>query len=240
MLFTRDLAAHEDAVNEIVPGTRVRQVTYTEAELRALQEELAANLFREEGIEFLSASVDTIGNRVVVSLKSDDPTLELRLEAAHVGMLDASVFPFPGPWANVEAGDGWRLLATGDERGEAYTVRGATTVAEWEALWEAVGIEGERPEVDLDVEVVVSFGHGLSRSCPELRLDELVIEEGVVFTVTSDPLAPRGCDADLSAAAVFVVALDRDAVPAHGFTARLERDSQLHPDFTMIVDVSLP
>jgi hypothetical protein len=243
MLFTRDLEIHERAVNEILPGTRVRQVRYTEAELRALQEELSRSLFGREGIELLSVSVDTIGNQVQVTLKSDDPTLELRLEATHGGMLDASVFPFPGPWANVQSGDGWRLLATGDERGEAYMVRAARTVSEWEELWEAIGIDGERPAVDLDHEVVVSFGHGLSRSCPELRLDDVVFAGGVVYSVTSDPLAPRGCDADLSAAAVFVTALDRDALPNDGFTLLLERDSEPCVgcgDSIEVLDVPLP
>jgi hypothetical protein len=236
MLFTRELETHQRAVNDLLPGTRVRQVRFTESELRALQEELSQSLFGQEGIELLTVSVDTVGNQVEVALKSDDPTLELKLEAAHGGMLDASVFPFPGPWANAESGDGWRLLATGDELGEAYTVRAARTASEWEGLWRAIGIDGERPAVDLDDDVVVSFGHGLSRSCPELRLDDVVIEGGVVYSVTSDPLAPRNCTDDLSAAGVFVIALDRDALPADGFTLRLCADC----GFVEELEVRLP
>ena len=244
MLFTRDLEVHERAVNDLAPGTRVRQVRFTEDELRSLQDFLVGSLFGQDGVEFLSASVDVIGNKVEVSLKSDDPTLELRLETAHLGMLDASVFPIPGPWANVESGDGWRLIAIGKETSEAYTVRAATTTEEWDELWAAaIGVDGDRPAVDLDAEIVVSFGHGLSQSCAELRLDDVAIEGGVVFSVTSDPLAPRGCNADLSAAAVFVVAVARDALPADGFTLKLSRDGNpgcLDCGFTPVLDVDLP
>jgi hypothetical protein len=241
MLFTRDLEVHERAVNDLAPGTRVRQVRFTEDELRDLQDFLVGSLFGQDGVEFLSASVDVIGNKVEVSLKSDDPTLELRLETAHLGMLDASVFPIPGPWANVESGDGWRLIAVGDELTEAYTVRAATTPEEWDELWAAaVGVDGDRPAVDLDAEVVVSFGHGLSQSCAELRLDDVVIEGGVVFSVTSDPLAPRNCTSDLSAASVFVVALARDALPADGFTLQLDaRSAECCGDLDEL-DVPLP
>jgi hypothetical protein len=240
MLFTRDLEMHRDAVDQIAPGTRVRQVRYTEEELAALQDSLVRSLSGEDGVEFITAATDVIGNKVLVSLKSDDPTLELRLEAAHLGMLDVSVYPVPGPWQNTAAGDGWRLLAVGTELNEAYTVHAATDRDDWDELWQAVAIPGERPSVDLDAEVIVSFGHGLSRSCPELRLDDVAIEGSLVYSVTSDPLDPRACNLDLSAAAVFVVALDRDALAADGFTLLLdERSAECCGDLDEL-EVALP
>jgi hypothetical protein len=107
----------------------------------------------------------------------------------------------------------------------------------------ALDIEGDRTPADLDSEVIVSFGHGLSQSCPELRLDDVVIQDGVVFSVTSDPLSPRGCNDDLSAAAVFVVAIDRAALPANGFTLQLSRDGGpgcVDCGFTPLLEVELP
>lgn len=190
MLFTDHLEEHAAALAEIWPRVTVHGVRFSEAELRALQDSLARELFDAEGIELLSVGVDIIGNTVQVALKSDDPTLEEQLEAAHPGMLDASVFPMPGPWANVESGDGWRLLAVADERSEAYTVRAAENATEWDAMWAAIGLDSDQPEVDFDAEIVVSFGHGLSKSCPELRLDGVRIADGVVYSVTSDPIAP--------------------------------------------------
>ena len=224
MLFTDRLEEHAAALAEIWPRVSVKGVRYSEAELRELQDTLGRELFGADGIELLSVSVDIMANVVQVALKSDDPTLERRLEAGHPGMLDASVFPLPGPWANVEHGDGWRLLAVGDGRTEAYTVRAAVNATEWDALWATLQLDVPRPEVDLGSEVVVSFGHGLSQSCSELRLDDVRVADGVVYSVTSDPLSPRGCNLDLSAGAVFVVALDRAALPADRFTLQLDAE----------------
>ncbi len=243
MLFTDNLEQHEAAVIEIWPRVTVQGVRFSEAQLRALQDRLGRELFGADGIELLSTSVDIYANQVQVALKADDPDMEARLEAAHPGMLDASVYPPAGPWANVETGPGWRLLAVGDTRAEAYTVRAAVDASEWAALWATLGLKGDLPAVDLETEVVVSFGHGQSQSCPELRLDEVRIEDGVVFSVTSDPIAPRGCNLDLSAAAVFVVAIDRSALPGAGF--RLQLDDTGSPGcteecgFTPVLDVEL-
>lgn len=222
MLFTDDLERHASAVRAIHPATRLRQVEHTEAELVTLIESFDFEALNAQGIEMVSASVDVIGNVVELEAKSDDPTAELRLEAAHGGLLDVTVHPVPGPWANTDAGEGWRLLASGRGPGdEAYAVRAATDAAELRQLWTAVGLEGEPPAADPGREVVVSFAHGIGSSCPELRLDEVVVRDGVVFSVTSDPLAPRGCTADLVGAAVFVVAVERAALPVDGFTLQL-------------------
>lgn len=67
--------------------------------------------------------------------------------------------------------------------------------------------------------------------------------DGVVYSVTSDPLAPRGCNLDLSAGAVFVVALARAALPADRFRLQLDREG--NPGcaedcgFTPVLDVEL-
>ena len=222
MLFTANLETHHEAVNRIVRGTRTRQVTHTEAALTELIESLDFQALQAQGIEMVGASVDIIGNQVDLELKTNDPTVELSLELAHRGMLDVTVFPVPGGWANVESGEGWRLVAVIKAGGnEAYVVRAATDSAGWTEMWDVIAGGGEPPAVDLDAEVVVSFGHGMGSSCPELRLDGVVIGDGVVFSQTSDPLSPRACTADLVAAEVFVVALSRDALPADGFTLRL-------------------
>lgn len=237
MLFTANLEAHHDAVNQIVPGTRVRQVAHTEAALTELIESFDFEALQAQGIEMVSASVDVIGNQVDLDVKTNDPTVELTLELDHGGMLDVTVFPAPGAWSNATEGEGWRLLVAGQASGnEAYIVRAATDAESWTEMWETLGLDGDRPAVNLDTEVVVSFAHGLGSSCPELRLDGVVIDGGVVFSQTSDPLSPRACTADLVAAEVFVVALSRDALPADGFTLRLCADC----GFAEELDVTLP
>jgi hypothetical protein len=241
MFFTDHLEEHAAALAEIWPRVTVMGVRYSEAELRALQNRLGDELFGAEGIELLSVGVDIIENKVVLALKSDDPTLEQRLEAAHPGMLEASVFPLPGEWSNVPEGNGWRLLTAGQAGGaEAYTVRAATDAAEWNEMWAAIGLGGESPPVDLRDEVAVSFGHGIGSSCPEVRLDAIEIADGVVFSRTSDPLAPRNCTDDLAGASVFVVAIERDALPEDGFTLQVGPERITGGGFTEVIDVLLP
>jgi hypothetical protein len=196
-----------------------------------------------DGIEPMSAGLDTMNNRVTLELKSDDPTLELRLELEYGGMVEVTVHPLPGPWANVAEGDGWRLLASGEAgHQEAFIVRAATDEAEWVDLWGSIGLDGDPPAVDFDEEVAVSFGHGIGSSCPEMRLDDVAVRDGVVFSRASDPLAPRGCTADLTGAATFVVAIERGALPDGGFTLQLTENSVTCPDcgFSEQIEVPLP
>ena len=152
-------------------------------------------------------------------------------------MLDVTVYPVPGEWANVNSGAGWRLVEAVHASGnEAYIVRAATDVTSWTDLWETIGGDGEPPAVDFEGEVVVSFAHGTGSSCPELRLDGVVIGDGVVFSQTSDPLSPRACTADLVAAEVFVVALVPRRPAGDRFTLRLCAQC----DHAEELDVTLP
>ena len=243
MLFTDRLEEHAAALAEIWPRVTVRGVRHSEAALMEVLEGLDLASMAGPGLEPMSAGLDTMNNIVTLDLKSDDPTLETRLELQYGGMVDVTVYPLPGEWANVTAGDGWRLLAAGETAAsEAFTVRAATDEAEWEALWSTLALEGERPPANLADEVVVSFGHGISRSCPEVRLDGVAITGGVVYSQTSDPLAPRGCNADLGGAAVFVVAVEREALPAGGFTLQLaeQRITGQGAGSTEVLDVPLP
>lgn len=243
MLFTDRLEEHAAALAEIWPRVTVRGVRFSEAALMEVLEGIDLQAMARDGIEPLSAGLDTMNNRVTLDLKSDDPTLEAQLELQYGGMVEVTVHPLPGEWANVPEGDGWRLLVAGEAGGqEAYTVRAATDDGAWEALWSALALSGERPSVDLDTEVVVSFGHGIGSSCREMRLDDVAIEGGVVYSVTSDPLAPRFCTDDLAGAAVFVVAVERAALPADGFTLQLaeRRITGQGAGFTEVIDVPLP
>ena len=241
MLFTANLDEHALAVEAIHPGTTLRQVQHTEAQLTALIESLDFDSLRAEGVDMVSASVDVIGNRATLEAKSNDITAEARLERAYGGLLDVTIFPVPGDWQNAAEGDGWRLIAVGESRNDAYLVRAATDEAGYDEMWEAIGLGGGSPAVDLAAEAVVSFGHGIGSSCPEVRLDGVRIVENVVFSVTSDPLEPRACTADLVGAAVFVVAIAHEAVP-DGFILWLNEYAASRNDagFSAPVEVELP
>jgi hypothetical protein len=241
MLFTDHLDAHAAALAEIWPRVTVRRARYSEAALMAVLESIDLQSMADDGIEPLSAGLDTMNNRVTLALKSDDPTLEARLELQYGGMVEVTVHPLPGDWSNVAEGEGWRLLVAGEAGGgEAYTVRAATDEAGWDEMWTAIGLGAERPLVAFEREVVVSFAHGIGSSCPELRLDGVEIHGAVVFSRTSDPLAPRGCTADLVGAAVFVVAIERDALPEGGFTLQLGPERVTGGGFPEVIDVPLP
>lgn len=243
LLFTDHLDEHAAALAEIWPRVTVRGVQFTEAALIARLEGLDLGAMASDDIEPVSAGLDTMNNRVTLDLKSDDPTLERRLELQYGGMVEVTVHPIPGPWVNVAEGEGWRLLAAGEAGHEdAYMVRAATDEATWDEMWAAIGLGGDPPPVDFDDEVVVSFGYGIGSSCPEMRLDEVDISADLVFSRASDPLAPRDCTADLAGTAVFVVAVERDALSADGFTLQLTESSVTCPDcgFTEQIDVPLP
>lgn len=241
MLFTDDLDEHAAALAEIWPRVTVRGVRFSEAALTELLDSLDLGAMAGDGTEVVSASLDTMNNRVTLDVKSNDPTLEARLEGEHGGMLEVTVYPIPGPWANATDGPGWRLLAAGEADGdEAYTVRAASDEAAWDALWTAIGLGGERPPLAIEDEVVVSFGHGIGSSCPELRLDDVEITAELVFSRTSDPLSPRACTADLVGAATFVVAIERTALPDDGFTLQLGPELITGGGFTEVIEVPLP
>jgi hypothetical protein len=235
LLFTDRLEEHAAALAAISARVSVAPARYTEAELLEIMEQLNLGELQAEGAEPISASLDTVNNRVVVELKSDDPTIGPRLELPYGGRLQVIVHPLPSPWRNAEAGDGWRLLEVlagpGDE---AFTVRAATDRAALTELWGAVGGEGSPPDVDVEREVVVSFAHGIGSSCPELRLDGVELGAGLVTSEVSDPLAPRACTADLVGAVVFVVAIERSALPADGFRLALTES------FGETIEVPLP
>jgi hypothetical protein len=95
----------------------------------------------------------------------------------------------------------------------------------------------------MDADVVVSFAHGIGSSCPELRLDDVVIDGSEVYSVASDPIvdafgSPRACTADLVGAVTFVVAIDRAALP-EAFTLWLS-DAARTGQFSAPLEVRLP
>ena len=244
LLFTRDVERHAIAASALAPAgvaVRVRQVDFTEAQLNEVMDSLGP--MNQPGLEMVGAWVDIIRNVVTLEVKTDDPTFKQRLEDAHRGRLEVTVHPVPGRWQNASDGDGWRLLAFGESGGEeAYTVRAATDAATWAQMWEAIGLGTEPPAVHFETEVVVSFGHGIGSSCRELRLDDVEVADGAVFSVTSDPLGPRACTSDLAGTAMFVVAVSRGALPVNGFSLRLSERSITCAEcgFTEAIEVPLP
>ena len=146
----------------------------------------------------------------------------------------ADVFPLPGNRYQPN-GFGWRLVSQVDDGFEmAFRVRAASDSAAFAALWRDLGWE-ERGRyglayippwlaVDFEREIVVLFGVGISSCTVSVRLDDVVIDTSnrLVHSVTSQDA--RCGYLDLAGAAVFVVALDRKALPPSPFTVQLHAE----------------
>jgi hypothetical protein len=203
---------------------------FTESELKALMQLIVDDIGHGQDPKLMSVALDTRNNRLVIEAKSNTPGMQEALEQRYGPAAVVHLYAIPGPWANRSEGAGWRLLASGILRGandEAYRVHAATNEADWQVLWRIVDPVNPIPSIDIGSEIAVSFAQGIGSSCPEVRLDDVVFDfdARVIYSVTSDPLGPRGCTADLRGAAFFVVALDRAGLPESPFTVRLWRDS---------------
>lgn len=201
---------------------RVELVAHSDQELAAIQARVP-----ELGLEASS------GRRVwdaIVEIDLpilDDASLDavLRvfagdLDAICVTGADPATVPPEGPQPT--EGDGWRLLADQQGRGVPYTVHVAVNAAEYESLWASLALDGEPMAVDFDREIVVHFGVVYSGSCPEIRLDDVVID---VDAATVDPEVvrlggDRMCTDDANPRA-YLVAIARDHLPAVPFTVGL-------------------
>lgn len=125
--------------------------------------------------------------------------------------------PEPGPQPT--EGDGWRLLGT-EPVGEPYRTGLAADQASYQALWTQVGMTADAPAVDFDTHVVIWFGAVVSGSCPDLRMDDVVVADGIVHmdaVVLGDNVV---CTSDANPRA-FLVALERDRLPSDGFAIQL-------------------
>jgi hypothetical protein len=99
----------------------------------------------------------------------------------------------------------------------------ATTSLEWQEVWDSIDSGTPPPAVDLASEIVATFADGVGSSCPDLDLDDVVIDgaNSRIYVVDSNPLGNVPCTADLAGAVVFVVAIERAALPSSPFVVSL-------------------
>lgn len=150
--------------------------------------------------------------------------------------------PLPGP--QPQGGDGWRLLADEKQAGATYRTGIATDEESYEDLWAHVGLSADPPEVDFQAEVVIWFGAVYGGSCPDIRLDDVIVDERreppMVYAeiVLVDP--PVACTDDANPHA-YVVALERDRLPAGPFGIQLDASdpAQGSPEERILIDVDL-
>ncbi|MFP5331431.1 MAG: hypothetical protein ACLGHX_03575 [Acidimicrobiia bacterium] len=202
-------------------GVVVVEVDWTMAELQSLQDSLPdrfeTGFLQHTGI-YDNRGVVSVGIGALSPERIALASAELAGERACLEGFDPSLIPEPGP--QPQAGDGWRLLAD-EQTGVPYRTGFASNEDDLEALWREAGISAPMPEVDFETEVVVWFGAVYGSSCPDLRMDDVIVEQGVVYPVIVDVDGPQPCTDDANPRA-FVVAIERDVLPSDGFVIRLQ------------------
>lgn len=119
----------------------------------------------------------------------------------------------PGPQR--PDGDGWSYLAEFDTTTGSLHVTGDPD--SYRDLWAALGGTAAPPEVDFEGRVVIALEIGYSGSCPRTRLDAVEFEAGAVRLEINTITEEMGCTDDYNPR-TYLVALDRDRLPAPPFT----------------------
>ena len=244
--FSQDVDARQADIERLFPGDGVVAVAvpHTRRELRQLQHRVTAALPAVSDSFAVGASVNRGVVEVGVGALTDEVLALLQEEFSGAPICvdgrDPSTLPSPGP--QPQGGDGWRLL--GAERGVGLTYRTgiATDARSLARLWRQSGLPGEPPEVDFEREVAVWFAHVYGSSCPNQRLDDVVVDvaRALLYPLIVDPDAPLFCTDDANPYA-FVVAVDRAELPAGPFVIQLDADDPPAgaPRERTVVDVDL-
>jgi hypothetical protein len=222
--FSRDAAARQADLEREFPGVGVVavHVERTVAELEAIQRRVHEVLPPDVAG---GSSVLTTQNVVMIGAGVLTPERVALIESQFSGQpvclegADPAGMPAPGP--QQPAGNGWRLLAT-EPTGQPYRTGIAWDAASLADLWAEAGISADVPAVAFQTEVVIWFGAVVSGSCPNVRLDAVVVDDvrRMVHAeiVLVDP--PSACTSDANPRA-YLVAVQRSRLPAPTFAIQL-------------------
>lgn len=242
--FSEGVAERQTDIEAMFPddGVVAVEVEHTADELADLQARVG-----EELVQILdSFATGSYENKGVVGIDVGVLTPEIveaiaeRFEGEPlcVDGRDPSTVPPPGP--QPQEGEGWRLLADEAPAGEPYRTGIATDPASLEALWDRIGLQTPLPDVDFETEIVVWFGAVYGSSCPDIRLDDVVVDGTLVYAVIVLPNPPVACTDDANPHA-YVVAIDRSRLPQGPFAIQLDSNDppQGVPEERTVVDVDL-
>jgi hypothetical protein len=224
--FTDDVADRQAEIEELFPGEGVVAVhlDWTEADLSDLERRVSAELGGV--VELLGTSVDPLRgyvNVVIPVLDADSlqaitdrfPDERICVE----GLEPEDVVP---PGTQPATGDGWRLLYEEGEVGDVYRVGIA-----WdnESVSELTGGISGLGDIDLDVdfdnEIVVWFGAVHGSSCPNLRLDDVVVDGDSVYAEIVNTDNALACTDD-AIPQTYLVGVERSRLPMPPFYLSLD------------------
>ena len=216
--FTGQLNVHRRALAERIPKRRAWKLIGADHSLITLQrlQERALRELQAGDLPWVGTSINVIGNHVEVQFgvlddrarafmtehfMSDDPVC--------AGGPDPSELIPEGP--QPQSGPGWRLLVD-EAGGEALNTSAALNKRQYRRLWWRLDLQGKRAPVDFTREIVLHFAPGVSSTCPEIRLDELVIKKKRVYPLIVMPGPHRACTSDATPY-TYLLAVERDALP---------------------------
>jgi hypothetical protein len=227
LAFSQDAELRQAELDAEFPdvGVVAVEVEHGAAELEALQRRVH-QVLPPDVVGGSSAMVHYGVVQVMVGVAT--PERIAAVEAAFAGEpvcidgTDPADAPAPGP--QQPAGDGWRLLAT-EPTGHPYRTGIAFDDASLQALWAVSGVGAPLPELDWQREVVIWFGAVYGGGCPELRLDDVVVDGArrMVHAEIVLPDPPAACDASANPRA-FLVALERSRLPSAPFAIQLSAE----------------
>lgn len=206
-------------------GVVAVEVDWSMSQLAALQNRVFREL-RGWLDSFGTFTADDKGMVVIqVGVLTDEIQVQLgeRLAGERVclsGPLQSEVPP-EGP--QPQAGEGWRLLLDAEGAGSPYRTGIAWDPESLAMLWEQIGINQRLPEVDFGHEVVVWFGAVYGSGCAHIRLDDVVVVDGVLHPLIVLPGPPAGCNLDANPHA-YVVAVERSKLPPGRFVIQLQAE----------------
>lgn len=244
LAFSEEAAARQAEVRKEFPGVGlvVVEVPWRLSDLAALQTQVHEVL----GQLTDEVSSGVIDNKGVVEVQVAVLTDEIR-EAMNEHFAgrpvcidggDPADYPEPGP--QPEAGDGWRLLVNEPEVGEVYRTGLATDQESLRGLWATIGLGTLPPQVDFENEIVIWFGAVYGSSCPDLRLDDVVVDGGLVYPLIVFATPHLACTDDANPRA-FVVAVHREKLPIGPFAIQLSSNDPPPgaPEERTLVDADL-
>lgn len=243
--FSTDASARQAELAEAFPGVGAVavEVDWTMREMRDLQQRVGEE---PEPLFDVSTGISVQQGVVTIGIGVLDPERLAEIEA-RLGDEPICVEGTPPEQAPVDgpqqrAGDGWRLLADEQGVGETFRTGIASDEDSYRRLWERVGLTVERPSVDFESEIVIWFGAVYGSSCPEIRLDDVVIdlEPALVHAEIVLLGGQRICTAD-AAPRAYVVALERSRLPSGPFAIQLDAEGppQGAPEERTIVEADL-
>lgn len=227
LAFSKDAEAAQADLETAFPdgGVVVVPVGYSYAGLRELQDRVVER-FASEGIGVgvsVTQGVVTIGFGVLTDERLAAVEDAFGDEPVCVEGADPADVPTDGP--QPVTGDGWRLLADEAPAGQAYRTGIAWDDASYADLWVRAGVTADAPAVDFDAEVVIWFGAVYGSSCPDLRLDDVIVDHDRALVYADIVLVepPAACTDDANPHA-YLVAVQRAALPAGPFAIQLDAD----------------